>query len=42
MTLFVVVAAVSSALVLGALRGLYGRLGDRAEGVEAIGETASG
>lgn len=32
MTLFAVVAAVSSALVLGALWGLYGRLGDRTEG----------
>ncbi len=32
MTLFAVIAAVSSALVLGALWGLYGRLGDRAEG----------
>lgn len=32
MTVLVVIAAVSSALVLGALWGLYGRLGDRAEG----------
>ncbi len=32
MTLFAVIAAVSSALILGALWGLYGRLGDRAEG----------
>ena len=32
MTLFAVIAAVSSALVLGALWGLYGRLGDRTEG----------
>ena len=32
MTLVAVVAAVSSALLLGALWGLYGRLGDRTEG----------
>ncbi|MDE0176169.1 MAG: hypothetical protein OYH76_26260 [Defluviicoccus sp.] len=42
MTLFAVVAAVSSTLVLGALWGLYGGLGDRAEGLAAIGETAGG